>query len=176
MNSRKNVIALDLLVHSGFLVWAVMAYIYFQERIYADAGFFVAKVIHYESFWVELNRYARVFSQWLPLLAIKSGAPLKTVLILFSLCPVIFFYSIFLISRYWLKNHQVGWMLLSMCTIGISFGFATQGFELYYCAALLLILHVVLQRNPWSLKTGFLMAAIIVFIVIGIKNFLQNKD
>ncbi|MCH2022314.1 MAG: hypothetical protein MK207_07495 [Saprospiraceae bacterium] len=166
MNSRKNVIVLDILVHLGFLVWGIMAYIYFQERLYADAGFFVAKVIHYETFWIELNRYARVFSQWLPLIAIKSGASLKTVLILFSLCPVIFFYTIFVISRYWLKNQQVGWMLLSMCTIGISFGFATQGFELYYCAALLLVLHVLLQRPTFSLRAKLLLASITIFIVV----------
>lgn len=147
---------LEIATHIGFGVWGVMACFFFQERLYGDEGFFIAKVVHYESFWVELNRYARVFSQWLPLLAIKAKFSMHTVLILFSLCQVLFFYIVFLWARYRQSNHQAGWMLLAMNTIGIAYCFSTQGFELYYCAALLVVLYLLLPKNDNSKKTIYL--------------------
>ena len=70
----------DGLTHLSFLLWAWMALVFFQERLYSDSGFFISKVIHYETIWMELNRFMRVFSQWLPLTCIKLGFDLRTVL------------------------------------------------------------------------------------------------
>lgn len=133
MSTRLN----DILTHFVFLLWAVVAVYFYQERLYSDSAFYVAKVIHYEQFWVELSRYVLVFSQVLPLLLVKLGSSMKAVLIAYSLGHVLFFYGMYWVGRYRWGSPGLGWLLLGSQLIGITQGFATPMFELYYVSAFL---------------------------------------
>ena len=127
----------DALTHLAFLGWAVAAVYFYQERLYSDSAFYIGKVIHYEQFWVELSRYVLVLSQMLPLLLVKLGYSMKTVLIGYSLGHVLFFYGMYLVGRYRWESAGLGWFLIGTQLIGLSQGFAAPMFELYYTAAFL---------------------------------------
>lgn len=155
----------DLLTHLAFLIWAGLATYYYQERLYSDAGFFLAKVVYYESFWMELNRFLRVCSQWLPLLCLKLGLPLKVVLLAYSIGHVLFFYGIYLWGRYKLGHHQIGWLLVLTQTVGILHGFCAPGFELYYASALLALLAIYLNQATHTRQQQLIMAVLAGIIV-----------
>ncbi len=145
-----------------------MAVIFYQERLYSDAGFFLGKVVHYETFWYELDRFIRVFSQWLPLLFIKIGMPMKAILIAYSVGHVFFLYAIFLIGRYYYKQYAVVWYLMAIQCMGIHWGFCAPGFELYYVAAILPLFYFELQQNRMSLRQQCMMA---VYLFIMLFNY-----
>ena len=156
----------DWLTHIAFGIWAVLALWFFQERLYSDSGFFLSKVVHYESFWMELNRFMRIFSQWLPLICIKLGLPLKIVLLAYSVGHVLFFYAIYWIGRYCWNNHQIGWLLVGTQTIGILHGFCAPGFELYYASGFLALFAIVLNTNDFSKKHQLYMFLLVITMVI----------
>jgi hypothetical protein len=156
----------DLLTHIAFGIWAVLALWFFQERLYSDSGFYLSKVVTYETFWVELSRFVLVFSEWLPLLCIKLGFSLKTVLIAYSFGHVLFCYAIYWIGRYRWGNHQIGWFLIALQTIGILHGFCAPGFELYYVGSFLGLFTVILDASQASKRHYFYLSLLTFIIVI----------
>lgn len=155
----------DLLTHLAFGIWAVLALWFFQERLYSDSGFYLSKVITYESFWIELSRFVLVFSEWLPLLCIKLGCSLKTILIAYSLGHVLFCYGIYWVGRYRWGNHQIGWFLITLQTVGILYGFCAPGFELYYVGSLLALFSVILDASKRS-KRQYIYLFLLTFIIV----------
>lgn len=156
----------DLLTHLAFGIWAVLALFFFQERLYSDSGFYLSKVVTYETFWVELSRFVLVFSEWLPLLCLKLGCSLKTVLITYSLGHVLFCYAIYWIGRYRWGSHEIGWFLIAIQTVGILHGFCAPGFELYYVGSLLALFAVILDAPQTSKRQHFYLALLTFIIVI----------
>lgn len=156
----------DVLTHLAFGIWAFLSLWFFQERLYSDAGFFISKVVHYESFWMELNRFMRIFSQWLPLVCIKLGLSLKTVLLAYSLGHVLFFYAVYWIGRYRWNNHQIGWLLIGTQTIGMLYGFCAPGFELYYACGFLALFAIILNTNDFSTKNQLYLFLLVITMVI----------
>lgn len=155
----------DALTHLAFALWAVLALWFFQERMYADSGFYIAKVVHYESFWVELDRFILIFSECLPLLCMKLGLPLKTVLLAYSVGHVLFFYGNYLIARYHYQNRHAGWMLLAIQTVGILHGFCAPGFEFYYGGGFLVLWAVVFQAQRIGWANGLFQLFLLFFIL-----------
>lgn len=176
----------SILEHLLFAVLAILAVVFFEERLCADSSYYLMRVINHESFWVEHNRFVLVFSQWLPLLAVKLGFGLKTVLWLYSIGHVLFFYFIFLITRYIYHNYQTGFLLILIQTLGIMSGFFVPMFELYYCAALLVLFSVILHDSnrlidKWLLAglsffilTGHPYASLLMALIV-VLHFLENK-
>jgi len=154
----------DCLIHLAFLVWGMLAFYFYQERMYSDSGFYIAKVVHYETFWIELSRYILVFSEWLPLLLIKLGAGMPTVLIGYSLGHVLFFYACFGVVRYVYQHPTAGWLLLLIQTVGIAYGFCAPGFEFYYATALIVVWAVLLE-HPKNWKNLLLELFLLFFII-----------
>ncbi len=163
--SKYNLVN-DVLTHIAFGIWALLALWFFQERLYSDSGFFISKVVHYECFWMELNRFMRVFSQWLPLICIKLGCGLKTVLLAYSLGHVLFFYGMFLIGRYRWGNRQIGWLLVGTQTIGILHGFCSPGYELYYATAFLALFAIILNTNDFTRRNTVYLVLLVITMVI----------
>ncbi len=131
----------------------------------ADSGYYLFKVINHEAFWVEHQRFILMLSQWLPLLGVKLGLSLKTVLVLYSLGHVLFFYLPFLLSRYGFQDRKAGLMLVLLQTLGITSGFFVPMFELYYGAGLLVLFSSVLHHSgkPWSLVLMLALSPLILW-------------
>ncbi|MFK7797790.1 MAG: hypothetical protein AB8E82_10085 [Aureispira sp.] len=156
----------DSLLQLAFLIWGVMAVYFYQERLYSDSGFYLAKVVHYESLWVELGRYVLVLSQWLPLLCVKLGCSMKVVLVAYSLGHVLFHYGIYLFCRYRWNKGYVGWWLIAIQCLGLLHGFCTPMFELYYNTGFIALWAVLLTPKKINLKTGVLVAILSLFITV----------
>lgn len=164
---KKNALTIlrnNIFEHILFLVLGVMAIYFFEERLLADSGYYIFKVINYESFWVEHNRFILIFSQFIPLIGVKLGFDLKTVLCLYSIGHILFFYAIFLVSRYYYKNLEAGILLLLLQTLGIMSGFFVPMFELYYGAGLLVLFATILYYS--KRKSDWIILSILSFFIL----------
>jgi len=156
----------DIITHLFFLIWGIFAVYFWQERLYGDAGFYIAKVVDYEAFRLDLGRYILVFSQWLPLLFIKLHLSLKTVLIGYSLGHVIYFYVLYLLGRFYFQQRYVGLLLLALQLLGMGYAFTTQGFELYYSMGLLVILYCLWEQPRATYSYWITNVLLTTFLVI----------
>lgn len=149
--------------HILFLFLGILAVFFFKERLYADSSYYVFRLIDNSSFWVEHSRFILVFSQLLPLLGVKLGLSLKSVLILYSVGHILFFYTIYLVSRYYLKHEYTGLLLLLLQTMGIMSGFFVPMFELYYSAGFIVLFASMLYSKPgWP---GMFIMGILSFFI-----------
>ncbi|CAN5311439.1 hypothetical protein BH09BAC1_BH09BAC1_19180 [soil metagenome] len=167
-------------------VMIIMALNLYQERLNIDASYYLFKVINYEWFRVECGRLVLALSQIMPLVAVKLGLSMKTVLLAFSVNPPIYYYIFFNIFLYAFRN--IGFALVMVLTqlIGLTHGYFTPMFELYYVVPWILLCYLLLQRegNWWRYLLMVITAAfalsshmagiILVMFVVGL-DFLENR-
>lgn len=155
----------NISIHLLFATLIVFSIVFYKERIFADSSYYLFKVIEHKHFWIEHNRFILVFSQIFPLFGVLAGLSLKTIIILYSIGHSIFFYSIFLICKYLLKQNWSGLILLLIQTVGILSGYFTPMFELYYGTGFLILFTAILYNNnfKWQNITVLTILSLLVF-------------
>ena len=103
--------------HAFFLIFILFSVVFYQERlINFDSSYYTFHLLTKGDFYVVHGRQISYISQILPLLAIKAGAGLKTVMLLYSVSFMLFYYACFLILRYFFKNPAAGiFLALALC-------------------------------------------------------------
>jgi hypothetical protein len=135
-----------LFLHLIFAGLFIMAFFFSEERLYADAGYYLSRVINGRGFWIEHNRLILFFSQILPWLAVLARLPLKAVIILYSLGHVLYFYLLALIAFYLLRDRYAALALILVQITGISQSYFTPQFEMYYGIGLLILFSALLAK------------------------------
>ncbi|MFK7932510.1 MAG: hypothetical protein AB8G22_03315, partial [Saprospiraceae bacterium] len=108
--SQRVITIIGHLFFSTFLFGCIW---YYQERLLAfDAAYYTFHLLNYEEVFVKHNRYISYFTQGVGLGAIKSGASMKTVMMIYSGMFGVWYYAIFLFIRYVLKNYQAVLLLI----------------------------------------------------------------
>ncbi len=99
--------------HLFFFIIAIYSLVYYQERmLHFDTANYVFNLIYSGDFYFRSGREITVVTQLLPLLALKTGASLKTILQLYSLSFILLYYLIFNIIVYGFKNTTAGIFLI----------------------------------------------------------------
>jgi hypothetical protein len=84
--------------HFFFFVYICLSAIYYLERsLHFDGALYCFKMVHSKTFTIENDRWGIVFTQVLPLLALKLNCSLKTFLLCYSLSFAIWNYIFFVI-------------------------------------------------------------------------------
>ncbi len=108
----------------GFLVLVILSVVFYKERVcFIDSAFQFFKIVNFERFNVELNRYTAYIAQIPLLLAVKSGAGLKFLALVFSTGYILLYFVVFLICLYPLKNKPASLVVLFVLIIcsGLTF-------------------------------------------------------
>ena len=99
--------------HTFMLVLVFFSVYFYQERmLHTDNAYGVLTLINTENFIIPHYRYPLVLTQFLPLLAIKFGASLKTVIIAYSANFYILYYVCFLAAMYAYQNTKVSLIIV----------------------------------------------------------------
>jgi len=133
--------------HTFFLALCGISVIFYRERtLHYDPAFFVWGIINEQDFFIALGRYGAWIGQALPLLLIKAGSEIKTVLIAFSLSFALFYYVLYLVIEYLLRDKRLTWVLvLSLClTFRQTFYYTTA--EVYHGMALSILGWALLKK------------------------------
>jgi hypothetical protein len=132
------------------LLNAVLAIIFYKERIFLDGSYYFFYVVQNEMFHIEHQRFILAFSQLLAVAGAKLHLSLNTLLLLNSLNPVLYLWILFLLSIYWLKHEGIAWALLLSGVCGIYFIWFCPMYEVWYGCVLLIFFMGVLERKLYS--------------------------
>ena len=161
----------NLLGYLALSALAVFAVYFAKERLYADAGYFLVRVIDEEGFHVINQRWLMPLIQWLPLVGIKLGLPLKGITVLYSLGNVVLCAGAFLYVSRVLCDRYHGLILLATQFVGLAQALFCPVFELYYGAILLITLRALLQSDVRNTRSGQV-TAWLLFALIATCHFL----
>lgn len=163
-----------LILFTGLLFFSFFIYvcwIFFKERVLAfDPAFFSFLIIDTRDYSIALGRWGSVFSQVLPLTALKRGCSLSTFLHLFSIAPVINYIIIFLIITLWLKNYRAAVALLLSLCLAFRHAFYYTTAELYLGIALSVVLWALIApmtENSSKIKqyVRLLLSLLLIYVM-----------
>lgn len=169
---EQRLIARDLWTGGAVLVWmSAFAVCFAKERLYADAGYFLVRLLDEEWFHVINHRWVMPLIQGPPLLGIKLGLDLPAVVVLHSVSNILFATIAFLFTLLVLRDHTHAMVVLGTQVIGLTHALFCPVFELYYGAMLLIVLRAVIHSS--CLHTGWRFAlALALFILVASCHFL----
>jgi hypothetical protein len=130
-----------------WLLWAVFAVVYADIRFQADGAYYLLHIVQSETFRVEHQRYILAISQLLPLLGIKLGLSMKTVVVLNSLNNVVYFFGLFMLCAVRFKDYIAAWSIVLLTVLGILHLQFTPMYEIWYGAPLVIVLYSMLHKN-----------------------------
>lgn len=157
----------SILLHLPFLVLAALSVVFYEERLYADSGYYLIKVINHESFHIEHGRLVLMFSQIWPLLAVQVGMGLKAILLVYSLGHVLFFYLLFVIVKHILKDNASALALILLQFAGIMQSFFAPQFEMYYATGFLILFVSILMKVRLTVFTVIGLVLLEILILSG---------
>jgi hypothetical protein len=106
INSNKGLLIQG---YFAFLILFTFSILFYKERIlFFDTVFQFFKILNFEKFNIEADRYSAIVSQIPLLLSLKMNLSIETCMYIFSVSFVVLYFIIFLIIAKTLKNPAVG--------------------------------------------------------------------
>lgn len=136
-----------LFSHLYFVLAALLAIVFYRERIQSDSAYYLFHVVDTENFRIEHQRYILAFSQFLPLVGIKLGLGMKAVMMLYSLNSILWFYLLFLYCVFFLRDKTAGSSIILISVLGVVHMFFCPMYEIWYGSALLVLVRSHLYFN-----------------------------
>lgn len=192
--SKKTGTQVHLLGLLFFSFYGAFTLIFYKERTLSfDSAAFVFELVQTKSFFLPLGRWGSFFSQIIPLVFIKSGASLKTILMVYSFNFTLLYYLGFLIITLCFKNYRVALVyLLTLClsyrnTFYFSASEFSQGLALVvvlYGLLIHAINHPLKTKQNIFLVLGFMLSVMLYYFhqlliipisVVFCLVFIENK-
>jgi len=137
-------------MHGIFFILMLMSVFLYKERMFADASYYLFHAINTQWFHVEHGRTVLALSQVFPILGAWLHLPLQAVLVLGSLGHEFFYYSVFLVCLYLLKDKKAALAVIAVHVIGQLSLYWSPMLEICYGAALSVLFYSILQSNKWE--------------------------
>ena len=137
-------------MHGIFVLLMIMSIVLYKERMFADASYYLFHAINSQWFHVEHGRTVLALSQILPILGTWLHLPLKVVLVLASVGHEFFYYSVFLVCLYLLKDKKAALAVIAVHVVGQLSLYWSPMLEICYGAALSVLFYSILQSNKWK--------------------------
>jgi hypothetical protein len=164
----------QILLHSIWLLLFAMAIIMYKERLYADASYYFFHTVNTGGFHVEHGRIVLALSQVVPLIGYYLYLPLKALMVLGSVGHEVFYYSVFLVLFYKLKDQAGGIAVLLIHVIGQLWLYYSPMLEICYGAALSVLFYSILRSGKYKDDKWLLFLLIIQWFVMTshLENFI----
>lgn len=140
----------DFLLHAIFLLLMLMAIVLYKERLFADASYYFFHAVNGGWFHIEHGRTVLGISQILPILGYYLGMPLKILTLLSSLGHELFYYTIFLLLIYRIKDKAGAITVLMIHLIGQLWLYYSPMLEICYGAALVVLFYSILRTKKYE--------------------------
>lgn len=138
------------LLHGTFFILMLLSIFLYKERLFADSAYYFFHAINSSWFHIEADRITIALSQIFPLTAAWLGFPLKYLLVIYSLGHELFFYALFLLLLYQLKDKTAAVLFLLMHLIGQLHLFYIPFVEISYGAGLAIVFFSILRTDKWK--------------------------
>lgn len=125
----------------------VFAVVFAYERFQADGAHYLLHVVQSESFRVEHQRFILIFSQALPWAGVQLGLPLSSIIVLYSINPVVWWLLLFLYATYFLRDRHAGIGIILTHVLGVLHIQFTPMYEIWYGIPLVILLYSHLRNG-----------------------------
>ncbi len=164
---------LDVAAHLSFFALFVMSAIVCERGVFGQSALQIFDLINTRNFVFTNYQYSLVFTQWLPLVFIRFNASLKTVLIAYSLAPIVLNYIIFLLIRYKFKDVLFAYLPL-LVIVCMRFSFWDAALLMWTACSFFSLFYVWIEKQRIlenrTISTYFT-AFIFVLILLGFYPF-----
>jgi len=139
-----------LALHLIFLLLMGMSVLLYKERLFADASYYLFHAINKGWFHIEHGRIVLGISQIFPLIGYYLHLPLKFLLVMASLGHELFYYAVFLLVFYKLKDHAGGLAVLLVHLLGQLWLYYSPMLEICYGAVLAVLFYSILRSKKYE--------------------------
>ncbi len=132
--------------HLFFGVLFIFSFLFYKERHAFDAAHYLFEIITREGFYIAHGRLIGFVSQILPFIGVHIDASLKSLMIMYSVGDVLYYYFVFLIGAHILKSQAATISILLIVCLAVKFSFYCPVTELLQAMVLLPLLYEALIR------------------------------
>lgn len=155
-----------LLVWGWFGLIFLLDALFFRQRIVGDTAYYLFRIVQDQDFVIEHGRPLSVVSQWIPVLLVKAHAPMDWVMWAYSINEWLYYFILFIILEYWIKNRgAVIALILSMILLNKENWYNPVS-ELIQGGALLIVTLAWIQKKLLAWWEWLLIAALIPLMVL----------
>lgn len=155
-----------ILAHLYFLTLIIFSIVYYKQRvIYIDSAAQIFEIINNETFAIYVKRYSMFISQLFPILMIKIGLPLKSIIIAYSVSFILIAYFSFWLSFNKLKN-KFSIIIFPLIIIGIRLTFfhaISETFQALAFSTILFAFIYYIDEKKFAKK--YLFVGIFIFLI-----------
>ena len=108
---------------STWFILAVLAIVFYRERLLADSSYYYLQVINRQWFHIEHNRLILLLPELLPVVLMKMNVGLKALTISYSIGHLAIFMLIWGWLKFFLKQEFLAALVLCLQVLGICQGF-----------------------------------------------------
>jgi hypothetical protein len=161
----------ELFLHLSFFLIIILSYVYYLERtIPFDGAFYSFKLIFFENFNVENGRWGACYNQLLPILGVKLGLSLPSILKLYSVSFAFCSYIFFLIIYYGYKQTFTAIALLLTSVIAYRYNFYYQVSEIHAIIGPVFLLLATLLSQKFMEQQKVLGGILLIFFIFWLVN------
>jgi len=136
--------------HVVIAIYFVLCIVLYQERtLFLDNAFQVFLLIQDENIVVNANRWPAVVVRILPLICIKLGFSLKTILMSFSLSYFLFHFGIYAFIKWKLKDNKNAFLVFLLLVIPVCHSFFWCNSELILGLSLMVLWLSFYENQKW---------------------------
>lgn len=145
----------------------VFSILFYKERIIlVDTANGVFNIIKEDSFAIGIYRFGNVLNQWLPVLAVKMGASLDTIMMCYSAAFILYYFTCYLICGTILKRYEFALLVLLFNTLFVADTFYWIPSELPQGMALLMVVFALLYEKKFSTMRATTRSTVLVGLII----------
>ena len=163
---KKLLNNLHLLGHLYFGVLVLFSVLFFKERLFSDSAYYLIQLLNNGHFAIEHGRFISALPQLLPMLSIVVHGSLKQVVLAFSVGDVLYYYSIFLLLLYVLRDKAAAVALMLTICFSVLHIFVCPVTELLQGIALLILYNAMLKQQLYRHKYLFILMLVMLVTIV----------
>ncbi len=153
----------------SFTALLILSLLFYKERcLLTDNAFHLFYFAKAENFAIQNNRFGAIFTQAFPIFGIRLGASLDTVMQLYSISFIIYYFIIFFLIVRVFKNRELSLIMLLWPVLFVSHAFYWMLSELPQGIAFMLLFFALYKyvktNHAKSFRWNFLLALLLIFL------------
>lgn len=162
--------------HFAFLITSILVILFYKERsFFVDSGELIFEMLNEGRGKPFMGRYSMYITEIIPLLAIKAGLSLKSVLIIYSLSFIFIQYLCFLFCTYGFRNIEAG-LSIALAPLFIRICFGQAVCEPWMAIGYSAVFYALLNHFEVFRKRGkgfILIFYLLLILVIAVNYFIH---
>lgn len=150
------------------LAHLMAAMVWSHERLFLDSSYYFFHVVNQESFHIEHQRIILAVSQCLLLVGVKLHLSLASLLLIYSITPVLYAALLLAVALLYFRSIEGAWLIVCGMVIGNYFLYYSPMYEVCYSVVTFSFIWLLTERKFYQTPFQILIySTLLVFSVLG---------